>query len=191
MKRPQRQQFDEERDESASSRSGPRVWECSANGCPHVGAIRLPGYSDPLCAAHAMSEPRHWQRVTGAIVQHRELLAACRLATSQACGMRELDTQNARALLETAELMPTGLGDFLPPALREKARAAGVRSKVVAMAIERAVVDLALVGAKRKAGDVPKVDEDGEVASAERRFSSLLADAITKVEDLRQYQGMA
>lgn len=191
MKRPQRQEFDENSVDAPHEQDQPRVWRCAANGCPHVGSIRLPGHAERVCSAHAMAESRHWQRVTAVLVQHRELLAACRVASAQACGMRGVDIENAQALFDTAELMPTGLPEFLPADLRDKAQNAGVRSRVVALAVEKAVIDRALVGAKRKAGQEPQVDEEGEVATAGRVFSSLLAQAVSKVESLREYLGVA
>ncbi len=187
MKHAKRQEFDENADQSEQEQPGrPRTWGCSANGCPHVGAIRMPGHAQLLCSAHAMAEPRLWQRVTDVLREHSELLAACRTACSQPMGYRRADTDAARALLATAMAMPTGLADFLEPGLSDRVQHAGVRSKIIAMRVERAIVELALVGAKRKAGEKAQRDPDSAVDQHERRFGDLLARAGAKAEQLRE-----
>ncbi len=191
MKRAQRQEFDDQAQEAPAEAAKPRTWECSANACPHVGSIRMPGHSQLLCCAHAMAEPRQWQRVTDVLLHHRELLAACRAAVAQPMGYRQADTDAARQLLDTALAMPTGLADFIAPGIRDHARHAGVRSRIVALAVERAIVELALVGAKRKAGEKPQRDPDSAVDQHERRFGDLLARAGAKVEQLRDLAGRA
>lgn len=191
MKRAQRQEFDDQAQDAPDEPAKPRTWECSANGCPHVGSIRMPGHSQLLCSAHAMAEPRQWQRVTDVLLQHRELLATCRVAVAQPMGYRRADTDAARQLLDTALAMPTGLSDFITPSTRDHARHAGVRSRIVALGVERAIVELALVGAKRKAGEKPQRDPDSAVDQHERRFGDLLARAGAKVEQLRDLTGRA
>ena len=192
MKRAQRQEFDENAEQPEQEQPArPRTWECSANGCPHVGAIRMPGHAQLVCGAHAMAEPRLWQRVTDVLREHRELLAACRLACSQPMGYRRADTDAARALLDTALSMPTGLADFLEPSLSDRVQRAGVRSKIIAMRVERAIVELSLVGAKRKAGEKAQRDPDSAVDQHERRFGDLLARAGAKVDQLRDLAGRA
>lgn len=163
----------------------PRSYSCSAYGCPHVGAIRLPGSQGLLCEAHAMADPRHWQRITGVLRDHADLLHACRSAMTFPTGLRKEDTDTAKMLLDMAELMPTGVAQRLPSELRGHVRNAGVRSRVVAQAVNRAIVDLALVGTIRRSGP-PQVDPDSEVSKIRSELGRLLDRASQSLTQLHE-----